>query len=101
MPVSRRSGPVFRMARLIASGDRIDFDCDDPREISGWMRRCFQRSILGSKCWVRTHHTDYFECVSPQIISIAPVHVVNADEKTVIHDVDLFEERGISFELFG
>ena len=49
---------------------------------------------------VITHHADYLEGVSPQVISITPHHIVHTDEETIIHDVHLFQELRISFELF-
>jgi len=88
------------MARLIASGDRSGFDCGDPREMSGWMWRQLSHYILGLKYWVITHHADYFEGISPQVVSITPHHVMHTDEQAVIHDVHLFQKLRIPFELF-
>ena len=88
------------MARLIASGDRMGFDCDDPREMSGWMWRELNHRILGPRRGLITHHTDYFEGVSPQVVSISPHHIVHPDEETIIHDVHLFQKLRISFKLF-
>lgn len=57
-----------------------------------------QRRILGSKCSI-TYHTNYFEGVPPQVVPITPHHVMHADEETIIHDVHLFQELRVSFEL--
>ena len=54
----------------------------------------------GQDVRVITHHTDYFEGISPQVVSVTPHHVVYTDEETVIHDVHFFQELRVSFELF-
>ena len=43
---------------------------------------------------------EHLEGVAPDIVAVAALELVDADEERVVHDADFAQERGVAAELF-